>query len=441
MARKDIIMMSQRELKRLHIIHRVLDKKLKQVDAADILGLGDRQIRRIVKRVRKEDDIGIIHKLCGKPSNRATPKRIKDKVIKLYKQKYPDFGPKFANEKLFEIDKIKIGNQTLRNWLIEDGAWQVTHKHRKHCRWRERKHRFGEMEQIDGSHHDWFEGRGPKCVLMGHIDDSTSNVFARFYSYEGTFPFMGSFKRYAKKYGLPHSVYIDRHPTYKSTKKPSIEDQLQNREPLSQVERALEELGVEVIHARSAPAKGRIERLFRTFQDRLIKEMRLRDIKSIDEANKFLEHYLPIFNKRFSVEAIEKGDLHRSIPKNVDLDTILCIKIEHPLRNDFTIAHDKKLYQVLDRVNAKKLTVEERINGEMLITYKGKELKYKEITQRPVKKEPKKPYVFKIRKVWTPPINHPWKRPMYERRYKHINGYSQKEKSSKKEKELLLVDS
>ncbi|GAH02705.1 unnamed protein product, partial [marine sediment metagenome] len=128
------------------------------------------------------------------------------------------------------------------------------------------------MEQVDGSHHDWFEGRGPNCVLIAYIDDAKSRVFARFYEYEGTFPFMDSFKRYIRKYGLPHSIYIDRHSTYKSTKKPSIEDELNNREPLSEVGRALKELGVEVIYARSAPAKGRIERLFKTFQDRVVKE-------------------------------------------------------------------------------------------------------------------------------------------------------------------------
>ena len=440
MARKDILVMSQKELKKLHVVHKVLDKKLKQVEAAGILSLCDRQIGRLVARIRKEGDRGIIHKLRGSPCNRALPKKLKDKVIKLYRQKYPDFGPTFANEKLFEIDKIKIGDQTLRNWLIEDGAWQVTHKRRKYRRWRQRKHRFGQMTQVDGSHHDWFEGRAPVCVLMGHIDDATSKRFARFYEYEGTLPFMDSFKRYIKRYGIPQSVYIDRHTTYKSAAKPLIEDELNNREPLTQVGRALEELGVEVIYAQSAPAKGRVERSFKTFQDRLIKEMRLKKINAIDEANRFLEGYLPCFNKRFSVQPIEKGDFHRPLSKGINLDKILCKKTERALRNDFTVAHNKQLYQVLEHINAKKVIVEERTNGRMLMVHKEKPLKYKQITQRPKKKEkPKCIFTLVKKEPYKPPMGHPFKGPMFRARYPHIPHDSQKEKGSQKEKELLLV--
>ncbi len=275
---------------------------------------------------------------------------------------------------------------------------------------------------------------------MGHIDDATSKRYARFYEYEGTFPFMDSFKRYIKKYGLPHSVYIDRHSTYKSLAKPSIEDELNNREPLTQVGRALEELGVRVIYASSAPAKGRVERSFKTFQDRLVKEMRLKNIKTIKEANSFLEGYLPGFNKRFSVKPIEKGDFHRPLPKRTELDRILCKKTERALRNDFTVAHDKKLYQILQRVNAKKVTVEEQATGRVLITYRDKQLKCKQIAQRS-KKEKKPKYIFKIigKEPARPSMDHPLKGPFFRRRYPHINSCPQKEKGSQKEKGLLLT--
>ena len=402
--------MSERELKRSHIIHKVLDKELKQIRAAEILSLSDRQMRRIVKRVRKEGNTGVIHKSRGRVSNRAIPKRIKDKVIKLYREEYGDFGPTLATEKLFETHKIKISDDTLRNWLIEDGAWQIRRKHRKHRQWRERKHYFGEMLQIDGSHHDWLEGRCPECVLMGYIDDATNNVFARFYEYEGTIPAMDSFKGYANRYGLPISAYIDKHSTYKSTSKPSIEDELNNTEPLSQVGRALKELGVDVIHANSPQAKGRVERLFETLQDRLVKEMRLRKIKTIEEANKFLEYYLPIFNKRFRVKAIEEGDLHREIPEGIDLDKILCIKTKRGLRNDWTVSHNKKLYQVIDHVRTKSVIVEERIDGSMLITHKDANLKYREITQRPVREEKaEESFIITSKKNYKPPEDHPWR--------------------------------
>lgn len=431
--RKDIIKMSVTELKRLPIIHKVINDELTQAKASSVLNICTRQIRRIRDKVKKEGDEAIVHRSRGKPSHNAKPGKIKNMVLKLCKTRYEGFNPTFASEKLFEIDKIRISDETLRLWFIENNIEYKTRKARKHRKWRERKHHFGEMVQVDGSHHDWFEGRGPKCVFMLHIDDATSKRYARFYEYEGTLPFMDSFKRYAKRYGLPHTIYIDKHSTYKSTGKPSIEDQLNDREPLTQVGRALEELGVDVIFADSPQAKGRVERNFETFQDRLIKEMRLQKIRTIPQANTFLRHYLPAFDKRFSVEPIEGADLHRPLPEGIDLDAILCIKKDHPIRNDFTVVHDKKLYQILERTNAKKITVEERINGRMLITYKSKPLRYKEITQRPKKKEKPK-YIFTIVKKerYRPPMSHPLKGPMFRARYPQSTQYPQKEKVAKR---------
>lgn len=426
MAGKDIIMLSQRELKRLHLIRKALEGTLKQVEAADILSLSDRQIRRIIKRVRLEGDGGITHKSRGRPSNRRLPKKIKEKAIKLYRERYKGFGPTLASEKLFEIDRIKINDETLRNWLIESGDWKKVRKGREHRQWRERKHRFGEMIQMDGSHHDWFEGRGSKCVFMGYIDDATGNVFGRFYEYEGTIPAMESFNRYIKKYGIPMGVYLDKHTTYKSTAKPSIEDELNNTGPLSEFERALKELGVEVIHANTPQAKGRVERLFRTLQDRLIKEMRLRGIKTIEEANEFLGQYLSVYNKKFAIKPKEKGNLHREIPKGIKLDKILCIKTERALRNDFTIAHNSKLYQIKDHVRTKKVVVEEKVDGSMEITHKDISLRFEEITERPEPmKEQKNPYIFILRKTNIPPATHPWRRAKFGT---HSKSYQQDQK-------------
>ena len=255
MAGEDMIMVRQGELKRLHVIQKVLERVIKQVAAAEILSLSGRQIRRIVKRIRREGGSGILHKSRGRPSNRRIPHKIKNRVIKLYQTQYKDFGPTLASEKLLERDRIEISDETLRRWLIETGDWKKTRKHRGHRQWRERKHHEGEMVQMDGSHHDWFEGRGPRCVLMGYIDDATGKVFGRFYDYEGTIPAMDSFKQYIEKYGFPMSVYLDKHTTYKSTAKPTIQDELNNSAPLSQFERALRELGVEVLHAHSPQAK------------------------------------------------------------------------------------------------------------------------------------------------------------------------------------------
>jgi len=412
MAKGGIVTMRQEELRRLHIVRQVLEKKLKQVEAADKLDLSYRQTKRITKRVKEEGDKGIVHRLRGQPSKRRIADKIKDKIISLYRGKYKGFGPTLAAEKLFEIEKIKISDETVRNWLIKEGLWQRKRKRKEHRKWRERKAYFGEMIQWDSSHHDWLEARGPQCVLIGQIDDATSAKGGQFYDFEGTLPAFSSLKQYIQKHGMPYSIYLDKHSTYKSPKKPTVEDELNNREFLSQFERAAKELGIRVIHANSPQAKGRVERSFKTDQDRLVKEMRLAGIATIQEANKFLKSYWPKHNKRFSVKPFKEGNLHRPVPKGMDLDAILCRKTEHPLRNDFTIAHDKKLYQILDAQVGKKVTVEERINGSRQITYNGRRLKYKQIAVRPKKEEPEP----KPRKINRPSQEHPWKRPSYEKR-------------------------
>ena len=402
-------MARQGELKRLHVIQKVLERVIKQVEAAEILSLSGRQIRRIVKRIRSEGSRGIIHRSRGRPSNRRISHKIKERVITLYRRQYKDFGPTLATEKLLERNGIGISDETLRRWLLETGDWRKTRRRRRHRQWRERKHHDGEMVQMDGSHHDWFEGRGPWCVLMGYIDDATGRVFGRFYDYEGTIPAMDSFKCYIQNHGLPMSVYLDKHTTYKSTAKASIEEQLNDRPALSEFERALKELGVEVIHANSPQAKGRIERLFGTLQDRLVKEMRLRGIRTIEEANRFLEEYLPFYNSRFAVHPREKDNLHRPVGRGVNLDGILCIKTERTLRNDFTVAHNRKLYQVEDNITPSKVMVQDRLDGSIRITYKNRALRFREISERPIKEKRPSP-VVRIRKSSTPPTDHPWRR-------------------------------
>jgi transposase len=436
MAEKDIIMATQKELKVLHIIRKAIDRVITQKEAAEAIDLSWRQVQRKISRVRLEGDKGIIHQSRGKPSNRTIQDETRNKILKLFKDKYSDFGPTLASEKLFERNKIAINDETLRLWLIEENIPYKKRKKRPHRQWRERKHRCGQMVQIDGSDHDWLEGRGVRCVFMGHIDDATGRPFGRFYEYEGTIPAMDSFKHYIKKYGIPLSVYVDRHSTYKSNGKLSIEDELNNMAPLSQYARALKELEVEVIYAGSAQAKGRVERLFKTFQDRLVKELRLAGAKTIDEANKVLESFLPKYAGRFCVEARYSDDLHRPIPEGIDLDKILCIKTERRLRNDFTVAHEGKLYQIKDNVFRGKVTVEERVDGSMIIAYKDKTLKHEEIINRPKKKEPKDPRKFRLKKRYTPPADHIWRG---FKSYPHINSCQQKEKSSKKEKGLLLL--
>ena len=405
-----MITMSRRETKRLHIIHQALDKRITQKTAAELVGLSSRQVRRILRRVRKEGDDGISHRSRGKASNRRLPQSLKEKVLKLYRKQYGDFGPTFACEKLLDVHEIKLSDETLRLWLNQENISYEKRKGRKHRQWRERKHHFGEMVQMDGSHHAWFESRGPESVLMGYIDDATGTVYGRFYDYEGTMPAMDSFKRYIKRYGIPQSVYLDKHSTYKSNAKQSIEDELEDRKPMSQFERSLTELGVTIIHANSPQAKGRVERSFRTLQDRLVKEMRLARVNSVVQANEFLIKYHPIYNAKFKVKPVSEVDVHQRALSIRELDKIFCIREERTLRNDFTIAYNGKLYQIKDAIKTQKVVVEERLDGSLHITHRGLELRYREIKTRPEKENPKIPVVNQKKMGRHQPSDHPWKR-------------------------------
>lgn len=247
---------------------------------------------------------------------------------------------------------------------------------------------------------------------MGYKDDATGKVYARFYEYEGTVPALDSLKRYIGKYGIPQSVYLDKHTTYKSTKVLEVAEQLAGRkESLSQFGRACEELGVKVIYAHSPQAKGRIERQFRTFQHRLMREMRLAGTKTLEEANKVLEGYLPKYNRRFEVPAANKADLHRSVPRALNLKSIFSVKEKRVVRNDWTIPYLGKFYQILESVQAKQVVVERRLDGTLGISHEGRSLRFKAIST-PAKK-PKKPLLPKglpwncMRRKVGP--RHPWK--------------------------------
>ena len=423
MGKEEVISMSAKEAKRLYVIQQVLERKLKQSHAAELLKLSVRQMRRLSHRVREEGPKGIIHRLRGRHSNRRHPEVLRKQALEHYQKFYSDFGPTLACEKLSERDNIRIGRETLRRWLIATGSWSQKRKQDKHYLWRERKACFGEMIQIDGSHHDWLEGRGGKLVLMGYIDDATSTVFARFYDYEGTLPALDSFLRYAKQYGLPQSVYVDRHTTYRSPGKLTITDELLGRDrPQSQFERALAELGVQVIPAYSPQAKGRIERLFKTFQDRLIKEMRLAQINTRDEANDFLGRYLPTYNSRFGLPARNPVNLHRRLPPQALLKHIFCVRKERALCNDNTLQHEGKIYLLKDRwINSRPKTIqtELRLNGKLYLLNNDRMLRYQEIPKRPQKPRLTRRPPQGSQRRHMPKQDHPWKQ------YDQINRLKQ----------------
>ena len=408
---RDVFMMSRKEIKRLQVIRKVIDKQIKQKEAAEYFGISSRQVRRIVNRVLKDGEEGIVHKLRGKEGNRKIGFAFKQKVLELYKKNYWDFGPVLAAEKLQERDGIKVNDETLRLWLIKADLWQLNKQKKPKDRTRrERREHFGQMTQMDGSNHDWLEGRGPKIVLMGYIDDATNRFHGQFYDYEGTMPAMGGLKGYIKRYGLPGSLYLDKHSTYKNNQKQRYTDwPFRDEEALTQFSRACKQLGIEVIFAHSPQAKGRIERVFKTLQDRLVKELRLGQINTLEDANRLLKAYLPIFNKKFEVLAKGSSDFHREVDQRLNLDDILSVQTECFLRNDRTVVLDKQWYQILTTTRAQRIVHYKHLNGQISIKYGKTKLAFK-LIEAPAPKayQPVVPR-FKVRGIKIPAKNHSWR--------------------------------
>lgn len=411
MAREDRVSMSAKEIKRLHVIGKYHEGLISQIEGAELLRISARHFRRLEKRVKSAGAAGVVNRHRGKSSNHAIEEQTRQRALEAYRQKYYDFGPTLAAEKLWEYERIKISKETYRKWLIDAGFWKKAKKRSKHRQHRQRKSCFGMMVQVDGSEHAWFEDRKGKCVLMAYIDDATNHVYGRFYEYEGTIPAMDSFMRYARQYGLPASIYLDRHTTYKSTKKQEdvYDENGDGIDALSQFARAMKELEVEVIYAYSPQAKGRVERLFGILQDRLVKELRLKGISNIEEANRYLLEYFKRHNAQFAVIAEEAKDMHRRTPSVVALREILCIKIERTVRNDNTITCNGKLYQIHEALQSKKVVVQERVDGKRLIKYNNASLAFNEITVRPQKRQ-KPVRLCKKRKATAMPADHPYKK-------------------------------
>jgi len=413
---KEIIAMSEKEIDRLRILHRVTDRQLTQVYGAKLLGITDRQVRNLLYKIREEGDKGIVHGNRGRRAANKMSTEMEERIGRIVERKYPDFGPTLASEKLFELDGITVSKEKARRIMIAKGLWKVRRKKKRGGHpWRERKPYFGEMVQFDGSHHMWLEERGDKMVFMGYIDDATNHIFGRFYEYEGTYPAMDSLSRYIKRYGLPRSIYMDKLKTYKATRQPTLYEELRGEGPLSQYQRALKELGINDIHANSAEAKGRVERLFGTLQDRLIKEMRLVKVKTIEEANEFLDDYLPRHNERFSKKALKEGDLHRPLPDEVNLHDIFCLKDIRTINNGYIVRWRGRRFLIDNAsiaMRKRKIEVSEHFDGKLTFKLSGRYLKFHEIFEpKPLKIQSKKERVKVKRKgKYIPPPDHPWRR-------------------------------
>src|SRR4030042_2797479 len=294
-----ILTMSQKEIDRLYIIKKIEAKEIKVEEGSKILGISGRQTYRVLKRVKEEGSKGVIHKLRGQKSNRGYPEELKNKVIGIYRTNYSDYGPSLFSEQLIENHNISIDHETIRRWLRSKAITTSMRRKRPHRKKRERRGCCGEMLQFDGSHHDWFEGRGAECCLLNCVDDSTGKIYLRFTVSENTQDVLLTLWEYVSKYGIPRSIYTDRYKVYKAEGK------------LTDFGRAMKELNVETIYAHSPQAKGRVERVNRTLQDRLIKALRREGISNIAEANRYVQKkFIKEYNSRFAVN-LEVADVFR----------------------------------------------------------------------------------------------------------------------------------
>jgi transposase len=382
--------MSQKERDRLKVMASLNEGRLKQKLAARQLGLSTRQIKRLLRRYRAEGDAGLVHRSRGRRSNRKLPDELRQKVLACLRRDYADFRPTFATEKLAERDGLAVSHETVRQWMMAEGLWSGRPRRETHRQWRERRECFGEMVQMDGSPHAWFEGRSPvEPVLMTLIDDATGRRMQRFYEYEGTEPALDLLGRWLRQYGRMVDIYADKAGHLKVNRALTGAEARAGREAETQVTRALRELGIGYIPANSPQAKGRVERSHEVDQDRLVKELRLEGISTIEAANRYLEEtYTPQVNRRFAVAPASKVDAHRGL-KGYDLKAILSVQEERVVDNDYTIRYQSQKWQIERQslgggLRRSRVLVEQRLDGTVKLRFKGRYLKAHRIAVKPV---------------------------------------------------------
>lgn len=409
--------MSRKERERMTIMVGVKEQELTLVQAAVLMAVGYRQSKRIWKRYQVAGDAGLVHRLRGKPSARRKPAQLRAQALALYaEERYADFGPTLMAEHLAK-ERLVVDHETLRRWRMAEGKHTVRHRKQPHRQWRERKPSFGAMVQLDGSHHDWFEGRGPKCVLMVMVDDATNRMYCRFFAEETTRASYDVLEGWVRKHGLPASLYVDRDSIYRCEGVASIAEQLAGKAPQTQFGRAMEALGVELILANSPQAKGRVERMNGTLQDRLVKAMRLAGINDMESANRFLDgKYLRTFHRRFARAAASPVDVHRAVPRS--LNEVLSWEAERVVQGDWTVACAGQRYQ-LDRQHAdlslvrRKVIVRTLRNGRVQLVYRGQPLKWRALpegAERPPTRAKAARKVKPSTGVRPPAASHPWRR-------------------------------
>lgn len=404
--------MSGKERKRMVVLAEVKQGKLSVAGAGRLMRVCYRQAKRIWLRFKKAGDSGLVHRSRGKPGPRRKATKLRAQVLARYQQRYPDFGPTLAAEKL-QQEGMTVDHETLRRWLVAKGLWSSGRKRQQHRSWRERRECFGQMVQLDGSHHDWFEGRRDKAVLMVMVDDATNCTGARFSEQETTRASYDVFDVWVKKNGVPGSLYVDRDSIYRCERVATVAEQITGQEPRTQFGRAMEQLGVEVIMAHSPQAKGRVERRNGLLQDRLVKELRLEGISDLAAANKFLDQtFLPALNQRFTLAARSPVDAHRPSARN--LDEVLSWEETRVVGKDWTVAWAGRWFQIAAEheglsLAGRKVTVRQLRCGTVQLLYAGTKLRWKELPVRPLRVAAPPRKIGRV-KLIKPGRDHPWHR-------------------------------
>lgn len=419
------LLMSRKELDRKGVLTLVLSGHMSLEDAADRLGLSYRQCRRVYKRFRTHGDEGLVHRSRGRPSNRQAPAELREAVVAHYVKHWKpvDMGPTLAAEKLAEAG-MPVKAETLRRWLIADKHWTPKPRQGPHRERRERRARFGELVQVDGSHHRWFGPDGRQCCLMNLVDDATGATYSLMFEEETTEAAMRVLWGWIARYGIPQALYVDRKTVYVTERAPTVEEQLADQAPLTAFGKACAKLGIRLITAYSPQAKGRVERNHAVYQDRLVKELHLQGITGLEEANALLTGgFVDGLNTRFAKPPRDPRDAHMPVPKRVDLARVFCWEETRQVQNDWTIRYQNRFYQIARNNKRRprpkdKVVVRTLLDGTTELDWQGRLLHFHEAPAAPAqtadtasvpKPKPARPPARAASKARKPAANHPWK--------------------------------
>jgi len=411
----ETLLMSRKEQVRLEVFARVKAGEVTRVTASVLLALSYRQTLRAYARYAAGGAAGLAHGLRGKPSNRGHDAAHRRVVVAAYRAGYAGFGPTLASEQMRLRQTLSVDHETLRRWLVAEGLWKGSRKRQTHRSRRERREHAGELVQLDGSPHAWLELRGPRCTLVEFVDDATGRAYGRFYGEETTEAVMDCLMRYVARHGLPRSLYVDKDSIYVvNNREPTGAEILAGREPVTQFGRAMGELDVKVILANSPQAKGRVERVHGTHQDRLVKLLRLEGVATMAAANDYLERcYWTDYNAKFARPAAKAADLHRKPRRGLDLGEVLCVKEARTVGRDWCVCYERRVLQVGARhqslaLAGREVEVRQYPQGRLALWFGGRALEHTELSGRPAPEKARP--VFKARQPYKPAADHPYKR-------------------------------